>query len=76
MTDAVAIQLITTAGTVITVLVSGWLNRKTTRDKADEIHKKIDTMATTKTGEMFVLGKTPIGDASVNIPTERERRGP
>jgi hypothetical protein len=47
VTDAVAIQLITTVGTIATVIVTGWFNRRTTRGQSEELHKKI--------GEKFEL---------------------
>lgn len=44
LSDTVLVQVITTAGTIITVVITGLQNRKTTRDKADETHNRLDLM--------------------------------
>ncbi len=50
LSDAVAIQLITTVGTIITVAVTGYLNRRTTRKEGKELHKRFDTLAQRDSG--------------------------
>jgi len=50
VTDAVAIQIITTVGTVVTVIVTGYFNRRATKEKADELHKRFDTLAQRDSG--------------------------
>jgi hypothetical protein len=72
VTDAVAIQLISSVATVVTVVVTGWFNRKTTRDKASEIHNKIDTMsrvtAESRTSELVT------SDRAVDMPLQKDQQ--
>lgn len=71
MTDAVATTLISSVCTMVTVIVTGWINRKTTRDNASKIHDKIDTMARTTT-EMEAAPSVVEGDRNVVLPLRKE----
>jgi len=53
MTDAVAVQLITTLGTIVTsvtVVITGYLNRRRTDEKGDELHRRFDSLAQRDSG--------------------------
>lgn len=49
MSDAVLIQLIVSAATIITILVTGWLNHKGTNSAVDKVTKQTDAQTATLT---------------------------
>jgi len=63
---AVIVTLITSVTTIIT----GWLNRRTTRNESGKIHDRIDTL-TGNTGEMKADPVTA-PDRVRDVPLERE----
>ena len=75
MTDAVAIQLITQIGTIATVLLTGYFNRRATKDKAEELHKRFDALAQRDSGAHSLAEFQALAAADIRR-SDRELRTP
>lgn len=69
---AVVIQLITTLGTVATVVITRWQNRRQIDEQSQETHKRLDTLNARVSGEHFPQD-TPL---SVPVVSDQPRDRP
>ena len=75
MSDAVAIQLITSVTTLVTVVVTGYLNRRATRNENDALHKRFDTLAQRDSGAHSLEEFQAMAAADLHR-SDRQRRTP